>query len=72
MTYSYRQGAVVTYVNDDSGRGPGQVVEYKATKGWKVEIQDEGCVEISQYGIKNGANPTVLPWHRIWQIIPIN
>jgi hypothetical protein len=68
MTYNYRQGAVVTFVRDDGGSGPGQTVEYKNVDGWKVEIQNEGCVEISQYGTQNGAKPVIVPWHRIWQI----
>ena len=72
MSYSYRQGAVVTFARDDGSPGAGQVVKYKASEGWKVEIQDEGCVEISQYGIRNGADPIVFPWHRIWQITPIH
>ncbi|WNV85315.1 hypothetical protein [Umezawaea sp. Da 62-37] len=72
MAYSYRQGAVVTFTRDDGGPGPGSSVEYKSADGWKVEIQDQACVEISQYGVKNGAAPTIVPWHRIWQITTSN
>lgn len=68
MTYSYRAGAIVTFTRDDGYPGPGAVVKYPAAEGWKVEVQDEGCVEISGYG-QNPAPPTlVLGWHRIWQI----
>lgn len=68
MAYNYRKGAIGTFALEDGSPGPGKTMEYKATDGWKVEIQNEGCVEISQYGISNGAKPTVYPWHRIWQI----
>ena len=68
MAYHYRAGATVTYTRDDGGPGPGQAVTYKAVDGWKVEIQDEGCIEISQYGAQNGAAPVVVPWHRVWGI----
>jgi hypothetical protein len=68
MAYSYRRGAVVTFVREDGQPGPGDTHEYSANDDWKVEIQDEGCVEISQYGAKNPALPKIVPWHRIWEI----
>jgi len=67
MTWSFRQGATVTYVRDDGQPGPGQVAVYKMVEGWSVELQDEGCVQISNYQAK----PSVLlvvPWHRIYEI----
>lgn len=72
MTYSYRQGATITFASVNGTFGPGEAVEYKSSAGWKVEIQNEGCVEVTQYGTQGGAAPMVIPWHRIWQITPIS
>jgi len=72
MTYSYRQGAIIAFTSESGASGPGETVEYKAADGWKVEIQNEGCVEVSQYGVKGGAAPMVIPWHRIWHITSIS
>jgi hypothetical protein len=71
MTYSYRKGATITFVSEDGTFGPGKAVEYKSSAGWKVEVQDEGCVEVTQY-IQGGAPAVVIPWHRIWQITPVS
>jgi hypothetical protein len=71
MTYHYRRGAIVTLVREDGQPGPGESATYKFVDGWKVEIQDEGCVEITQYGAPNPAPSVVLPWHRIWEITTI-
>jgi hypothetical protein len=69
VAYSFRAGARVTFTRDDGQPGPGQTFEYPAGEGWKVQIQDEGCVEISGYGKKPSPPPTiVVGWHRIWQI----
>jgi hypothetical protein len=67
MTWSFRQGANITYVRDDGQPGPGQTTIYKTVEGWSVELQDEGCVQISNYRLE----PSVLmvvPWHRIYEI----
>ena len=63
MTYHYRRGAIVTLVRGDGQPGPGEPFTYKAVDGWKVEIQDEGCVEITQYGAPNPA-----PRHQAWRM----
>jgi hypothetical protein len=68
MTYSYRRGAIVTFVREDGQPGPGESYTYKVSDYWKVEFQDEGCVEISQYGAPDPAPSMVLPWHRIWEV----
>ena len=68
MAYSYRSGAIVTFIRHDGQPGPGESTTFKATDGWKVEIQDEGCVEITNYGAPNPGPSTVVPWHRIWEI----
>jgi hypothetical protein len=68
LTYNYRRGAIVTFTRDDGEPGAGQSIEYDHLEGWKVEVQDEGCVEITQYGAASPAPATVLPWHRIWAI----
>jgi hypothetical protein len=67
MTWSFRMGAVVTFTRDDGQPGAGQAATYSHTDGWTVEIQDEGCVQLSNYR----AEPSVLmvvPWHRIYEI----
>jgi hypothetical protein len=69
--YSYRRGAKVIFTRDDGHPGPGESRTYGANEGWKVEIQDEGCVEISNYGAKNPEPSRVVPWHRIWEISSI-
>lgn len=68
MAYSYRRGAFVTFVREDGQPGPGVSREYKSSNGWKVDIQDEGCVEITQYATPSPAPSVILPWHRIWEI----
>jgi hypothetical protein len=68
VAYSYRAGAIITFAREDGQPGPGNSVKYSAAEGWKVEIQDEGCIEISGYG-QNPSPPTVvIGWHRVWQI----
>ena len=52
MAYSFRRGALVTFVREDGKDGPGESYKFPASEGWKVDIQDEGCVEISGYGMK--------------------
>jgi hypothetical protein len=67
MTWSFRQGAVVTFSREDGQPGPGQSITYRMAEGWSVELQDEGCVQISNFQ----SQPTVmsvLPWHRIYEI----
>lgn len=71
MTYNYRQGAIVTFTRDDGLPGPGQRQTFSAADGWKVEIQDEGCVEISGYGRQPTPPTRAVPWHRIWEITTI-
>jgi hypothetical protein len=71
MTYNYRAGAIVTFVRDDGRPGPGEVLEFNATDGWKVEIQDQGCAEITGYLRKPVPPSVIVPWHRIWQITTI-
>jgi hypothetical protein len=68
MSWNYRAGAIVTFTRDDGTYGPGQIRTFLAAEGWKVEIQDQGCVEITQYGVPDGESAHVFPWHRIWQI----
>jgi hypothetical protein len=68
MAYNFRAGAKVTFTRDDGQPGPGQTVEYPAVEGWKVQIQDEGCIEISGYGRDPVPPSIVVGWHRIWQI----
>jgi hypothetical protein len=68
MAYSFRAGARVTFTHEDGQPGPGKAIEYPASQGWKVEIQDEGCVEISGYGMEPTPPSLVVGWHRIWQI----
>lgn len=68
MGYSYRQGAIVTYTRDDGQPGPGASEKFSAAEGWKVEIQDEGCVEITGYLKKPVPPSRAIPWHRIWEI----
>ena len=71
MAYSYRKGAAITYMREDGGPGPGETVTYSASDGWQVEIQDQGCVEVTGY-LKNPVPPSlIIPWHRIWQISSI-
>jgi hypothetical protein len=70
MGYSYRQGAVVTFLSAD-GKGPGESYRFPASEGWKVEIQDQGCVEITGYLMKPMPPSRVIPWHRIWEITTI-
>ena len=72
MTYSYRKGAIVTFTRDDGQPGPGVSVGYKAAEGWKVEIQNEGCVEITNHLATNPTPSRVYPWHRIWEICVID
>lgn len=71
MTYNYRKGAVVTLVRED-GLGPGESLTYPASDGWKVEVQVEGCVEITNYGSTTPEPARVLPWHRIWEIVSLS
>ncbi len=71
MGYSFRRGAIVTFVREDGQRGPGESYRYPASEGWKVEIQDEGCVEITGYLRKPVPPSLVVPWHRIWEISTI-
>lgn len=71
MGYSFRQGAIVTFVRDDDKGGPGESYRLPASEGWKVEIQDEGCVEITGYLRKPVPPSRVIPWHRIWEITTI-
>lgn len=67
MTWSFRQGAVVTFSREDGQPGPGTATAYKSTDGWSIELQDEGCVQISNYqGDKSVL--MVVPWHRIHEI----
>jgi hypothetical protein len=68
MAYSFRQGAIVTFTREDGLPGPGETYKFPATEGWKVDIQDEGVVEISGYGRKPMPPSRVIPWHRIWEI----
>ncbi len=68
MAYSYRQGAIVTFVRDDGLPGPGESQTYNARDGWKVDIQDEGLVEITNYLAKPPVPSRIIPWHRIWEI----
>jgi hypothetical protein len=72
MGYSFRQGAIVTFVREDGHPGPGESRHYPAADGWKVEIQDEGCVEINGYLRKPKPPSLVVPWHRIWEISTID
>ncbi len=72
MTYNYRQGAVVTFTREDGGAGPGESLTLKASDGWKIEIQDEGCVEITGYGRADKPPSRVVPFHRIWEITTIS
>ena len=71
MAYSFRRGALVTFVREDGKDGPGESYKFPASEGWKVDIQDEGCVEISGYGMKPVPPSRVIPWHRIWEITAI-
>jgi hypothetical protein len=71
MAYSYRQGAKVVFTKDDGQPGAGELRVYKASEGWKVDIQDEGCVEISNYLAKPSVPSVIVPWHRIWEISTI-
>ena len=68
MTYNFRAGAKVTFTRDDGHPGPGQTIEYPARDGWKVSIQDEGCIEISAYGKQPSPPAIVIGWNRVWQI----
>jgi hypothetical protein len=68
MAYSFRAGAIVTFMRDDGQPGAGQTIKYPASEGWKVEIQDEGCVEISGYSTNPPPPSLVIGWHRIYQI----
>jgi hypothetical protein len=68
MTYNYRQGAVVTFTRDDGQPGPGMSETFKASDGWKVEIQNESCVEITNYLAQPPVPSRVVPWHRIYEI----
>ena len=68
MAYSYRAGAIVTFCREDGQHGPGSSETYKAVDGWKVDIQDEGCVEITNYGAETPVPSRIVPWHRIYEI----
>jgi hypothetical protein len=68
VTYNFRAGAVVTFMREDGYPGPGEMVKYPANDGWKVEIQNEGCVEISGYGKEPSPATVVIGWNRIYQI----
>ena len=71
MTWSFNQGAVVTFVREDGTVGPGKQETYSFMDGWKVEIQDEGCIQVTNWKTK----PTVfmvLPWHRVYEIRAID
>jgi len=68
MSYSYRAGAIITFVREDGQPGPGVSHTYSAADRWKVEVQEQGCVEITNYGAPNAAPSRILPWHRIWEI----
>jgi hypothetical protein len=67
MSWSFRQGAVITFMRDDGQPGPGKQQTYRATDGWKVELQDEGCVQLTNW---KSAPPVfmVLPYHRIYEM----
>jgi hypothetical protein len=67
MTWSFRQGAVVTYTHEDGHPGPGLSHTYKMIEGWSVDLQDEGCVQISNYK-STPALMLIFPWHRIYEI----
>ncbi len=71
MTYTYRKGAVVTYMREDGQPGPGESKVYEASDGWTVQIQLEGCVEIANCGPRTPAPRTVIPWNRIWRITSV-
>jgi hypothetical protein len=66
LTFNYRAGAIITFTRED-GRGPGDTRTFPATDGWTVKIQDEGCVEVSNYKIEKEPS-RIVPWHRIWEI----
>jgi hypothetical protein len=67
MTWSFNAGAIVTFVREDGHPGPGKQETYNELDGWKVEIQDEGCVQIMNWKAKPDIF-MVLPWHRIYEI----
>jgi hypothetical protein len=67
MTWSFRQGAIVTYTREDGLPGPGNQEKYTVMDGWKVELQDEGCVQITNHK-KQPSVFTVVPWHRIYEV----
>jgi hypothetical protein len=71
MTYNFRQGAIVTFTRDDGQPGPGESQTFAAANGWKVEIQNEGCIEITGYGQTPVPPSRAIPWHRIWEITTI-
>src|SRR6266511_1364138 len=71
MTYTYRKGAVVTYMREDGQPGPGESKVYEASDGWTVQIQLEGCVEIANCVPRTPAPRTVIPWNRIWRITSV-
>ena len=67
MPWNYRQGATITFAREDGGPGPGQKETYRAVDGWKVEIQDQGCVELTNYR-REPSIAMVIPWHRVYLI----
>jgi hypothetical protein len=58
-------------MRSDGQPGPGESRTFKASEGWKVDIQDEGCVEITNYLAKPAVPSVIIPWHRIWEISTI-
>ena len=48
MTYSFRRGAIVTFVREDGQPGPGESYTYKASDYWKVEFRTRAvCPSLS-------------------------